>query len=524
MIPLLLTLTAFAQDVDPAQLDAQHFRPSVDGQRLLWTDTSRRVGDHAMSVGAVASYARLPWVYVPAGQQEVVGVVTDVFQTDILATWGWGPVRVGVDLPIHLYANGEAGRGAGLGDLALDVKGTLLDPEHFAVGVAAGSRLSLPTSVGPLALGERSVSWEGEAIVDAHLGDHLVALNVGVRIRPRNDLGDVVLDDQFVARLAGAWTLGPGGGLSAEMATRLNTGDLITNPAGLVVEGLIGGWVHTGLGSRLNLGLGTGFSRGIGAPVARAVVGWTWGTDGVERSPRPDARTDAGELALPEPPEEPVANAAWDDVMAALAAAPATEPEPPIAPPAPIDTDGDGFPDDADACPQLEEDPDGIQDDDGCPEGAVSVRVVAPGGDPIPNAEVSIAGTPLPAQPDGTWQAIVGGGFWTIDVSAPGYLDGELEMVVETSEEAAAVLELVPVERSGNVRLVVEDVFGDPIPTARFAVDGWDLLAVPVDAFEASPGRHALLIEAEGYRTIVRDLVVPDKGATGIRVVMMKDD
>jgi len=32
------------------------------------------------------------------------------------------------------------------------------------------------------------------------------------------------------------------------------------------------------------------------------------------------------------------------------------------------DSDGDGVPDDVDQCPELPEDHDGIQDDDGCPE------------------------------------------------------------------------------------------------------------------------------------------------------------
>ena len=51
-------------------------------------------------------------------------------------------VRVGLDLPIWLATGGDLSNaaGAGLGDIALDVKGTILDRNEAALGLALGGR------------------------------------------------------------------------------------------------------------------------------------------------------------------------------------------------------------------------------------------------------------------------------------------------------------------------------------------------------------------------------------------------
>ena len=65
----LLLAPALAQSSDQeVRLDAQHFRPSVDAEHLLWTDVSRQDDDHAVAVRSTLSYAHLPYVYHPPGQ------------------------------------------------------------------------------------------------------------------------------------------------------------------------------------------------------------------------------------------------------------------------------------------------------------------------------------------------------------------------------------------------------------------------------------------------------------------------
>jgi hypothetical protein len=57
------------------------------------------------------------------------------------------------------------------------------------------------------------------------------------------------------------------------------------------------------------------------------------------------------------------------------------------------DRDGDGVPDDVDQCPDLPEDKDGIQDQDGCPEDDAD-------GDGIPDDQDKCPLAPGPASSD----------------------------------------------------------------------------------------------------------------------------
>src|SRR5690606_21098178 len=54
------------------------------------------------------------------------------------------------------------------------------------------------------------------------------------------------------------------------------------------------------------------------------------------------------------------------------------------APAAPVDSDGDGLRDDADRCPDLAEDPDGVADADGCPEDDLDADGIADEQDACP--------------------------------------------------------------------------------------------------------------------------------------------
>ncbi len=89
----------------------------------------------------------------------------------------------------------------------------------------------------------------------------------------------------------------------------------------------------------LGAGVGGGVLRGYGSPDVRAIV---------QVGYSPVAREEAPVVEAPEPAPEPAKE--------------------PVAPPPPVDTDGDGIPDDVDKCPEEPEDFDGFEDEDGCPD------------------------------------------------------------------------------------------------------------------------------------------------------------
>jgi OmpA-OmpF porin, OOP family len=291
---------------DLPDLNAQHFRPTVDGQRTLWTDDAGRGLDRQVSGRLVLGYADDPLVYqLEDGTQ--LGIVDSVLQADLIATYTLGRLRFGVDVPVYLSTVSELyGGGPGFGDLALDGKVTLLDGASAPVRVAAGLRLALPTSITTTALGSSGARWEASAIVDRSFGPVLLAANVGFHAGPEARLENVYLNDAVSFRAAASYALDERTGLSAEIAGQLATGSPLSNGASTPIEWLGGGYRRVGDDVIVRAGAGTGITSGVMSPDFRLVLGVGFSPDlrvaNIERSPAPTP-----ELAVAPPPAEPAA-------------------------------------------------------------------------------------------------------------------------------------------------------------------------------------------------------------------------
>ena len=195
---LLLTLAlglAQAQDTD-IELDSQLFHPTIDGARTIWTDDSGRAESGTAIARLVFSYTNRPFIYVASPGTQPVNLVSDALQVNALVGYTLGPVRIGADLPIYLLTAGELENGgAGIGDLSLDGKVSLLSRE-VGPGLAFGGRLNLNTSSVDLALGESGISGELFAIVDAEVNKWLFTANLGARFNPEVELINVTLNDR----------------------------------------------------------------------------------------------------------------------------------------------------------------------------------------------------------------------------------------------------------------------------------------------------------------------------------------
>jgi outer membrane protein OmpA-like peptidoglycan-associated protein len=170
----------------------------------------------------------------------------------------------------------------------------------------------------------------------------LLAANGGLRGVPRAEVLDVVWGDQ------GYYRFGAGAEVASDTYVSLDlTGAVtiatLTDPkiAGVPIEVLLGG--HRKLVNDITVrgGIGTGLTNGISAPAFRAV------------------------LALDYAPGQPAA---------------------------PKDTDGDGFIDSEDSCPDQPEDVDSYNDTDGCPDpsAAVTLKAVDAEGNPVAGATLSL--------------------------------------------------------------------------------------------------------------------------------------
>ena len=445
LLLLLATVAASAQSAP--NMNAQTFRPSLDGAQTLWTDDATFARRLLPSVRLLLQYENDPLVYSPGGTDGAQDhVLSDLVQGDLALNLAYHRVSFGVDVPAELYIAGTGGQGAGIGDVSGALRVGLVDPERNPLGLAVEGRLMLPTSTAGNALGAPAVAYEVGGVFDVRLDNTTLLLNAGTRGSPKVVLGDVTLHDQVYGRLALAQTLVPddGGGLALEFAAHANYSAPLGNTTTVPVEGLLTGWLRTGW-LVVRAGGGMGFTDGIGAPDARALVGL-----GLE--PRNTA-----------------------------------------------DRDGDGIPDDQDRCPGKAEDIDGYQDIDGCPDPPIPVRIhfVDEDGKPVDNVRMAVG------IGDGFHEFVpsrvvnLDPGTYEVQATAGGFspLDGTFEVVQGQDNDVTEVM----VHPVGTIRLQVVDTRGQPVD-ARIELDGGDRgrLMATSDEVKVPPGPHTIRATANG--------------------------
>jgi len=446
-----------AQDLDASGLDAQLFRPSVDASTLLGTDDSHVPDELAGTGRLLLQWAHDPLVYYADNGTET-DLVGELFQLHVLGSVAWNRLRLGVDLPVVLRSLSDLEGGeTGLSDLGLDFKGRVLDRRANPVGIALASRITLPTATTQAPLGSGGLGWTVEGILDAQLGDALLALNLGTQGTPTVELENLTWDDQLFARLGASYAINPALGLGAELLGRAPYAD-IGNGDARPVEGLLGGWLRPVGGDWvLRLGGGSGLTGGVGAPKARVL------------------------LAL-----------AYD---------------PPQAGP---DRDLDGLVDARDDCPDDPEDIDAWEDQDGCPEPTrVTVKVVDQHDLPIDAASVRLAGQGIARQGTAGQQLDLDAGSYDVVVDAADFGAHEAVLSVPVGAPYEALVRLHVVPQEGLVSVQVKDKDGDALDAAVAFGDKTPELTHGGAAHATLPGGSwTLKVESEGYHPLRQEVTV----------------
>jgi hypothetical protein len=333
-------------------IDARTWAPSMDPGAGLVLEPTQSPGPWQWNVGAWMSYAQSPVTLRSAASGDVAYRPLDhALGMDLVGGIGLGDrAAIGVDVPVLLYQDGTAGLSSalvnggrvptsGLGDVTILGKGTILrnDPHGVPLGfgLAALGSVSLPTGDRASFAGDGSTTVSlrllaeyalGLGAIRATLGYSLrtaqqtwpadpslggvtfgdsVPWSVGMTLRPKTFAPSLDKDDRQ------SWEVALHGWLPVNPVAPFGAGAPELSPALLGVSNRIG------LGHYQDafvlVGADVGLDQAVGVPTFRGVVaiGWT---------------------------------------------------------PRAHDRDGDGIPDDRDECPDLAEDKDGIQDDDGCPE------------------------------------------------------------------------------------------------------------------------------------------------------------
>ena len=329
-------------------VDTRIWRPSTDPNASLVIEPAVTPGAGVLTIGGYASYAFHPVTLKKAGSDDVaLRPVAHSVTFDAIANYGIGKrFAVGLDVPVVAYQNGDKNLPssvsaenkvptAGIGDLALSAKGTLLRNDQGGFGLAALGNVTVPTADRQSFLGEGAATVSARVVAEYTLLVAIAQASIGYKYRPEHrtwpsaETGGVRFGDEV------PWSIG----------FALRPGLLGIDPANHQrLEIGVHGWVPAGpVGP---FGSGNPGSAAL-SPVQLAL------SDRIELGHYRDTfLTLGGELGLTRAVGEPVFQ-----VIAGIGWTPRAH-----------DMDGDGVKDDVDGCPEIPEDKDGFEDSDGCPE------------------------------------------------------------------------------------------------------------------------------------------------------------
>lgn len=451
MLIILLTQVALAQTApDQPAMNAQNYRPPIDSEMTMWTNDASLKADGTFGARLWGQYVRMPLVYRWADETlQDEALVSDLLQLDAIGSITFYRVRLGLDVPLYLFADGtQVVSGTGLGDMAVDLKATLMDTDDQPLGLALGGRLLLPTATVDAPLGQSGLGGEVELVADKRIGDLLLAANLGTRFAPEVVLENVVLNDQLYWRGGAGYAVTDGFGLSLDLAGQTQYGEPLSNAAASPIEGMAGGWGRLG-DFVLRAGVGTGLTAGIGSPAFRGILSFAY--------------------------------------------------EPPVN----KDTDLDGIVDRDDQCVTDPEDKDGWQDEDGCPDPSTRVmfRFVDEDGYAIEGVGSTVTGPGIePIVKDGAYEAGLHAGTYSVTAEAQGYEAITMDAVVpaQTTAEVVVKMKALP----GTLVIKTNDPAGNAV-AAQWTI-GQDFIDSPrgLSEQQVKPGKYILRVQAADYKII----------------------
>lgn len=325
-------------------LSLERFAPTLDAEGFLGVQGTRTPGPGRTALGVFTHYsASVLKLDGPAGQQ--IDAVSDRFAGSFSAELGIGSrLALGFALPVILYQAGEVGPGEpplrayapGDPSIALryrfvgDVASGFMRNDD-GPGVALQLNGTVPAGYDDAYAGEGSARVELQLLGDIHLLSAGLGAAIGVRHRfYERSVLDVRLHDEFTFGVALKAPIPPLFPLEGLLELRGATDFRKAGSTALELD--LGARYPLAKGWTFQIAAGPGLTSGVGTPSFRVL---------------------AGVLFAPEDP----------------------------------DSDGDGIPDDVDACPPLPEDRDGFQDSDGCPDPDNDNDLVPDADDLCPNQQ-----------------------------------------------------------------------------------------------------------------------------------------
>jgi len=362
-VAALLASSGVARAQTATGFAVNRYEPSERGSEWFVSDTLDLRGHGRPAIGVVGEYQFRSLVIYNGDGSVRTAVVRDLVVLHPGASVVlWDRLRLGLNLPVHVYTTGRVGTlGAitypapasqqAIGDLRLAADVRLFGKYGDALTVAVGLQAWMPTGDAASYAGDGKVRLLApRAQVAGDLGPFAYAARLGVLYRGRSDV------------IAGA-PIGTEFSFSASAGLRFADGKLLVGPelygstvleGGSVfgrrttpVNGLLGAHYTAG-DFRVGAGAGMGLTRGFGSPVVHALLSVEWAP---QIAPPPEDRDKDGIL----------------DKDDACVDVPGVRTDDPTTNGCPSDRDKDGILDKDDACVDVP----GVKTDDpktnGCP-------------------------------------------------------------------------------------------------------------------------------------------------------------
>ena len=282
-------------------------------------------------------------------------LLDDRYELGVAAAMGFlGWFEAGVAAPFVVHQSGQyAGQKlgavatAGMGDMQLFLKGRVIKPEWFGLGVAISTGVSVPTGDAGAYMGLDGVGWRSDLVLYGSLGgDFRMTGNLGYLVQPRTSLFNLEDDDKLILGLGAEYAPPKWFEAGIELVHRASATRPYQHVEEVGIEAIAAGrfkWKKLVVFA----GAGAGLAPGYQTPAWR----WFAGVGGRHR-PNPDRDGDGIPNITDRCPDQPEDPDGFKDKDGC--------PDP--------DNDGDGILDPVDKCPNDPEDKDYFEDEDGCPD------------------------------------------------------------------------------------------------------------------------------------------------------------
>lgn len=419
---LSVSSTAGAQELVTGYA-ASSYQPSDRGSRWFALDSINIEGDGRIALGVVGDYAYRSIVRYSADDSREGSVLRHQLYLHPSASFVFADrVRLGVNIPLQIYADGEDQTignkrflapqdQVAVGDVRFGLDVRALGAVEDAFRLSLGAQVFVPSGSPAAFTGDGEPRFLPRVQAAGNLGDSIAyAARVGIELRGLDrEYSTARVGTNVVYGASIGWLFAD---KKALLGPELFGNTVVSKGDGTSpIEALLG--LHYDVGSTVRLGVagGTGVSRAIGAPVLRTLLSLEWVPGDAPRAPEPkpddkdgDGIVDAEDACMyaPGPKSDdktlngcPIPDMDKDgipDKLDACPCAPGPASEDPARNgcPAPNDKDGDGVVDGEDACPDApgprtqdaktngcpvvtdnDRDKDGIANDvDACPDAA----------------------------------------------------------------------------------------------------------------------------------------------------------